>query len=65
MLLYLCYDISRRTTFPGSHPALKQPIKQDIPAEDSVKVDSLKSIHRQKSAIRQSYDHEIGNAFAG
>jgi len=36
---YLIYDISSRTTFPGSKP-------QTLPLQDSTKTDSAKAVHR-------------------
>ena len=38
-MVYLGYDISSRTTFPGSKPQLKERIINDTKA-DSVKLDS-------------------------
>ncbi|MEK6781452.1 MAG: hypothetical protein AABY93_07085 [Bacteroidota bacterium] len=51
-LIYLSYDISSRTTFPGSKPQLKERIikqylKQPaIPVRDTMIMDTSKSIHR-------------------
>jgi hypothetical protein len=39
-LLYVSYDISRRTTFPGSKSQLKERLKKDYMDTDSV-ADSL------------------------
>ena len=46
MLVYLSYDISSRTTFPGSKPQLKERLKKQYIKEDTIIRDSLKSIHR-------------------
>lgn len=46
LLIYASYDISSRTTFPGSKPQLKERIKGQFLTPDSVKVDSVKSIKR-------------------
>jgi hypothetical protein len=43
---YISYDISSRTTFPGSKPQLKERIKSQFISPDSVKQDSLKATHR-------------------
>jgi hypothetical protein len=32
------YDISRKTTFPGSKPQLKERIKKQLQATDSIKL---------------------------
>ncbi len=41
-MLYLGYDISSRTTFPGSRPQLKERIEEEILEQpDSVAKDSL------------------------
>jgi hypothetical protein len=47
LLLYASYDISRRTTFPGSKPQLKERLGKQIDA-DSVKADTIK-VHRFSS----------------
>lgn len=36
LLFYASYDISRRTTFPGSKPQLKERIKKDYLKSDTV-----------------------------
>jgi hypothetical protein len=41
LLLYASYDISRRTTFPGSKGQLKERIKKSYKYGDSTTVDSL------------------------
>ena len=53
MLIYLSYDISSRTTFPGSKAQMKERIIKQYqkksalsPGPDSVINDSIKSIHR-------------------
>jgi len=46
LLLYASYDISRRTTFPGSKPQLKERLKTHFLHPDSAKKDSLKATHR-------------------
>jgi hypothetical protein len=46
MIAYLSYDISSRTTFPGSKPQLKERLKKQYLKEDSTFNDSLKAIHR-------------------
>ncbi|MEQ8361756.1 MAG: hypothetical protein RIF39_18300 [Cyclobacteriaceae bacterium] len=43
---YISYDISSRTTFPGSKPQLKERIKSQFMAPDSVIQDTLKAIQR-------------------
>jgi hypothetical protein len=45
-LIYVSYDISTRTTFPGSKPQLKERIKDQFLTPDSTKVDSLTTINR-------------------
>ncbi len=42
VMIYLGYDISRKTTFPGSRPQLKERIEQDFTTKDSVVVDSVR-----------------------
>jgi len=41
LLIYASYDISRKTTFPGSKSQLKERLKQTYTGQDSVKSDSL------------------------
>ena len=45
LLAYGSYDISRRTTFPGSKPQLKERINEEIldNKQDSTRQDSLKT----------------------
>jgi hypothetical protein len=43
LLLYASYDISKRTTFPGSRPQLKERLQKDSDVADSVTEDSLKN----------------------
>jgi len=43
---YISYDISSRTTFPGSKSQLKERIKSQFIAPDSLKQDSSKATHR-------------------
>jgi hypothetical protein len=40
LLLYASYDISQRTTFPGSKPQLKERIEDKFLKPDSVSGDS-------------------------
>ncbi len=46
LLFYASYDISRRTTFPGPKPQLKERLKKQFLKKDSTQKDSLKAIHR-------------------
>jgi hypothetical protein len=46
LLIYASYDISSRTTFPGSKPQLKERIKDQFLTPDSVKRDTLTSVQR-------------------
>lgn len=46
LLFYASYDISTRTTFPGSKPQLKERIQDQFLKKDSVKKDSIKVIQR-------------------
>ena len=41
LLLYVSYDISKRTTFPGSKPQLKERIMEKYDKKDSALTDSL------------------------
>jgi hypothetical protein len=43
LLLYVSYDISTRTTFPGSKPQLKERIKDDYSPPDSLSTDSARN----------------------
>jgi hypothetical protein len=46
LLFYASYDISTRTTFPGSKPQLKERIQDQFLKKDSVKKDTIKAIQR-------------------
>ena len=46
MLVYLSFDISRRTTFPGSKSQLKDRLKKQYLQKDTLRTDSSKSTHR-------------------
>jgi hypothetical protein len=46
LLFYASYDISSRTTFPGSKPQLKERIQDQFLKEDSTLKDTLKAIQR-------------------
>ncbi len=46
LLIYVSYDISSRTTFPGSKPQLKERLQDQFLAPDTLKKDSLSSIKR-------------------
>jgi len=41
LLGYASYDISRRTSFPGSKSQLKERLKRQYMHSDSVRIDSL------------------------
>jgi Tfp pilus assembly protein PilO len=41
LLAYASYDISRKTTFPGSKSQLKERLKEKYEAKDSVSNDSV------------------------
>jgi hypothetical protein len=41
LLFYASYDISTRTTFPGSKPQLKERIQDTFLKEDSLSGDSI------------------------
>jgi hypothetical protein len=45
-LIYVSYDISKRTTFPGSKPQLKERVKDQFMTPDSTQKDSLSTIKR-------------------
>jgi hypothetical protein len=45
-LLYISYDISRRTSFPGSKSQLKERLKQKFNSTDSIKADTLNEIEK-------------------
>jgi hypothetical protein len=42
LLIYASYDISRRTTFPGSKPQLKERIEDRFLKQDSVQKDTIR-----------------------
>jgi hypothetical protein len=42
--LYMCYDIGRRTTFPGSKPQLKERLKKQYVRPDSIVADSTNAV---------------------
>jgi hypothetical protein len=42
LLFYASYDISTRTTFPGSKPQLEERIRKEYLQNDTVKVDSVR-----------------------
>ena len=42
LLFYASYDISTRTTFPGSKPQLKERLEKTYLKKDSLLVDSTK-----------------------
>jgi len=44
LLIYASYDISRRTTFPGSKPQLQERLKRTYTTKDSIKTDTLGEI---------------------
>ncbi|MGE0589748.1 MAG: hypothetical protein AB7O48_14320 [Cyclobacteriaceae bacterium] len=46
VLAYISYDISSRTTFPGSKSQLKERIKKQFQATDSTQSDSIKAVQR-------------------
>ena len=41
-MAYFSYDVSKRTTFPGSKPQLQERIKKKFLDKDSVQTDTLK-----------------------
>jgi hypothetical protein len=45
-LIYLSYDISSKTTFPGSKSQLKERLKNQYLDADSTQKDSLKALQR-------------------
>jgi hypothetical protein len=38
---FLCFDISRKTTFPGSKPQLQERLKKQFLKKDSIKKDTV------------------------
>jgi hypothetical protein len=49
LLIWASYDISRRTTFPGSKPQLKERLKKQLDGRDSTR-DSVPGNSSLKSA---------------
>jgi hypothetical protein len=45
-LVYLGYDISSRTTFPGTKPQLPERIKARFLEKDTTALDTIPSVHR-------------------
>jgi hypothetical protein len=41
LMIYIGYDISSKTTFPGSKPQLKERIVDQMIKNDSIKSDSI------------------------
>ncbi|MCC6834565.1 MAG: hypothetical protein IT213_06230 [Cytophagales bacterium] len=41
LLVYVSYDISTRTTFPGSKPQLKERIEEQFLKQDSIIIDTV------------------------
>jgi hypothetical protein len=46
LLIYVSYDISSRTTFPGSKPQLKERIEDQFLEKDTTLRDTLSVIQR-------------------
>jgi hypothetical protein len=46
LLAYASYDISRKTTFPGSKPQLRERIQRDI-LKDSTQLDSVARVKKE------------------
>jgi hypothetical protein len=42
-IAYFSYDVSKRTTFPGSKPQLQERIKERFLEKDSLVIDSIKT----------------------
>lgn len=42
-LMFLSYDISKRTSFPGSKPQLKERLKEKYSSEDTLTLDTTES----------------------
>jgi hypothetical protein len=42
-MAYFSYDVSKRTTFPGSKPQLQERIKERFLEKDSLRRDSIKT----------------------
>jgi hypothetical protein len=51
LLAYASYDISRRTTFPGSKSQLKERIKKNYLQEDSSATDDTDSLHARMDSL--------------
>jgi len=45
LLFYASYDISTRTTFPGSKPQLKERIEETYLKKDTLTSDSTKAVN--------------------
>jgi hypothetical protein len=45
-LFYASYDISTRTTFPGSKPQLKERLQKQYLKNDSLAIDSLTQLKK-------------------
>lgn len=54
LLLYASYDISMRTTFPGSKPQLKERINEQFLKQDSARKDSVNNRSTVNPAINQN-----------
>lgn len=50
---YVSYDISSRTTFPGSKPQLKERIQEEIINTDTTKSTSIRQKVETVDSIRQ------------
>ena len=46
LLCYATYDISMRTTFPGSKPQLKERLEKQFLDRDTLNKDSSKAVYR-------------------
>lgn len=56
LLFYASYDISTRTTFPGSKPQLKERIRKEYLQNDTLKVDKVDSVAQPgKEAFHPRY----------
>lgn len=47
LLAYVSYDISRKTTFPGSKSQLKERLKEKYAEKDSVSNDSVNEFSKK------------------
>lgn len=45
-LIYVSYDISKRTTFPGSKSQLKERLKKQYLQADTTKQDTISAVQR-------------------